>query len=182
MFASDFFTRNLGACDCVSSLPSCQRGPIPSCLILNTEMVHAEASGGARRSAARVLGEQKCCRSHYVGPTKKPHQQTLGMPHLCISPTGPQAPSTLCIAYPQPPPFPCRNCHHHVASSLFTLPWSVSTSLCRELVSMCRKPVQICRIGKKHKNFSIQHCPREGKWEADSTQLGFAGSGERIQS
>ncbi|XP_047589913.1 translation initiation factor IF-2-like [Lutra lutra] len=44
------------------------------------------------------------------------------MPHLCVPPTGPQAPSALCTAYPQLPPPPCRNCHHHVASSLFTLP------------------------------------------------------------
>lgn len=166
---------------CLAS-PAAKEAPylLASSLTLRWYMLKRQEELGDQQLGC--LESRKCCRSHYVGPTKKPHQEPLGMPHLCISPTGPQAPSTLCTAYPQPPPFPCRNCHHHVASSLFTLPWSVSTSLCRELVSMCRKPVQICRIGKKHKNFSIQHCPREGKWEADSIQVGFAGSGERIQS
>ena len=56
-------------------------------------------------------------------------------------------------------------------------------SFCSRLVSkQTQKLAQLCGTERKHTNLSIQHCPRESKWETVSIQPGFAGSRECIQS
>lgn len=95
--------------------------------------------------------------NHLVDSIKKPNNKLLGLSHLHIPPTVPEA----------PPMFYAP--HLHIPPPNGWLPMKEArASLCRQLVSMQRKPGFFLQDWEK---VEIKHCLRVSTWESVSGGL-----------
>lgn len=142
---------------------------------LNPGVLHdwREGWGVARRIADRALERDVDVTISMTlsGSLPTSYQVPLTYRYLYLAQGHPQ--HTMCLTHTACKP---------VVSSLCVLPTAVAVSLYSWLVSTCKKLAWLCRIRRNHTNLSIQHHPRESKWEAVNTQYGFEGLREGMKS